>query len=83
MKKVILSLLAIVSLTVISCKNEAKTDVKTTTEQGKELAMANFGVRGNCGMCKATIEKEQKEPECARGKTLGIWPHFEDERQVR
>lgn len=60
MKKVILSLLAIVSLTVISCKNEAKTEVKTTTEQGKELAMANFGVRGNCGMCKTTIEKAAK-----------------------
>ncbi|MEM6686437.1 MAG: heavy-metal-associated domain-containing protein, partial [Bacteroidota bacterium] len=27
------------------------------------LAMANFGVRGNCGMCKATIEKAAKSVE--------------------
>lgn len=60
MKKVILSLVIIASLVIVSCKNEAKTDAKTTTEQGKELAMANFGVRGNCGMCKTTIEKAAK-----------------------
>lgn len=64
MKKVILSVFAIGSLMVIGCKGETKTetktDVKTTTEQGKELSMANFGVRGNCGMCKTTIEKAAK-----------------------
>ncbi|WP_298423318.1 heavy-metal-associated domain-containing protein [uncultured Kordia sp.] len=60
MKKVILSVLAIVCITVISCKNETKTETPTTTVEGKELAMANFGVRGNCGMCKATIEKAAK-----------------------
>lgn len=62
MKKVILSLLIIASLAVVSCKNEAKTETETptTTVEGKELSVANFGVRGNCGMCKATIEKAVK-----------------------
>ncbi|MBC8757102.1 heavy-metal-associated domain-containing protein [Kordia sp. YSTF-M3] len=72
MKKVILSLLAVVSLTVISCKNEAKTDVKTTTEQGKDLAVANFGVRGNCGMCKTTIEKAAKSVDGVAEATWDI-----------
>ena len=64
MKKVILSVFAIASLAIIGCKGETKTEVKTetttTTEQGKELSMASFGVRGNCGMCKTTIEKAAK-----------------------
>ncbi|QHI39148.1 Copper chaperone CopZ [Kordia antarctica] len=60
MKKIILSVFVIASLAVIGCKNETKTEVNTTTEQGKELSMANFGVRGNCGMCKTTIEKAAK-----------------------
>ncbi len=67
MKKVILSVFAIVSFTVIGCKGETKTaeknEVQTTTEQGKELSMATFGVRGNCGMCKTTIEKAAKSVE--------------------
>jgi len=69
MKKVILSVLAIVAFTVISCKNEAKskvetgTKISTKTADGKELSMVNFGVRGNCGMCKTTIEKAVKSLE--------------------
>lgn len=62
MKKVILSLLIIASLAVVSCKGEgeSKTETTTTVVEGKELSMANFGVRGNCGMCKTTIEKAVK-----------------------
>ena len=74
MKKVILSVFAMVALTVTSCKNETKaetkTDVKTTSEQGKELSMATFGVRGNGGMCKTTIEKAAKSVE---GVTEATW----------
>ena len=61
MKKVILSVAVIVALGVTSCKNEAKkeTEATTTTEMSKDMAMIDlsFGVRGNCGMCKTTIEK--------------------------
>lgn len=61
MKKVILSLAVIAAISFTSCKSEAKKDHKKpeTTEVKKEVAYtdASFGVRGNCGMCKNTIEK--------------------------
>ena len=61
MKKVILSVSVIAAIIFTSCKNEAKKDSESMvqTEEVKELATANasFGVRGNCTMCKATIEK--------------------------
>ncbi|RZW48007.1 MAG: copper chaperone [Flavobacteriaceae bacterium] len=60
MKKVILSLTVIVALGLTSCKNETKKETETTTtEVSKGMAMTelSFGVRGNCGMCKSTIEK--------------------------
>lgn len=59
MKKVILSVAVIVILGFTSCKNETKKVTTTTTEMSKDMAMSDlsFGVRGNCGMCKSTIEK--------------------------
>ncbi|MGS2725244.1 heavy-metal-associated domain-containing protein [Psychroserpens sp. BH13MA-6] len=59
-KKVILSVAVIAALGLTSCKNETKKETETTTtEMSKDMAMTNlsFGVRGNCGMCKSTIEK--------------------------
>ncbi|MCI2228258.1 cation transporter [Polaribacter sp. MSW13] len=59
-KKVILSIAVIAALGLTSCKNETKKETETTTiEVSKEIAMTDlsFGVRGNCGMCKSTIEK--------------------------
>ena len=61
MKRVILSIAVIAALGLTSCKNETKkeTETTTTTEMSKDMAMTelSFGVRGNCGMCKNTIEK--------------------------
>jgi copper chaperone CopZ len=60
MKKIILSLAVLATMGLTSCKNEAKQVTETaTTEVSNEMAMADisFGVRGNCGMCKSTIEK--------------------------
>jgi copper chaperone CopZ len=60
MKKVILSMVIITVIIFTSCKNETKKETETTTtEMSKDMAMTNlsFGVRGNCGMCKRTIEK--------------------------
>lgn len=60
MKKIILSLAVLATMGLTSCKNEAKQETETTTtEVSNEMAMADisFGVRGNCGMCKSTIEK--------------------------
>ena len=57
-----IALVAVVGM--IGCKNETKKEVKTETEQTvtKEVALTEsvFGVRGNCGMCKNTIETAAK-----------------------
>lgn len=54
MKKIIFGLLAIMLIGVTSCKKETN-----KTEENTSIAMTevSFGVRGNCGMCKKTIEK--------------------------
>ncbi|MBQ0786703.1 MAG: heavy-metal-associated domain-containing protein [Oceanihabitans sp.] len=60
MKKIILSLAVLATMSLTSCKNETKQKTETTTaEVSEEMAMTDisFGVRGNCGMCKSTIEK--------------------------
>ncbi len=60
MKKVILSLAIITATVFTSCKNEGKKETNTNkTKVSKEIAITDvsFGVRGNCGMCKSTIEK--------------------------
>jgi len=58
MKKSILYLLFTVAIGFISCNKEIKKDTTTPTEISNELAELeiSFGVRGNCGMCKSTIE---------------------------
>ncbi|MBL4605863.1 MAG: heavy-metal-associated domain-containing protein [Flavobacteriaceae bacterium] len=64
MKKVILSLVVIAAMSFTSCKSDAKKDDKNPEkiEVKKEIAYADasFGVRGNCGMCKNTIETSVK-----------------------
>lgn len=72
-KKVILSVAVIVAMGLTSCKNETKkVEETTTTEVSKEIAMTDlsFGVRGNCGMCKNTIEKAANSVE---GVTAANW----------
>ncbi|PKB41884.1 copper chaperone CopZ [Cellulophaga sp. RHA19] len=68
MKKMILTATVFGLLAFTSCKNEEK----QTTELAKEISTVNdevatakttFGVRGNCGMCKSTIEKAAKSVE--------------------
>lgn len=65
MKPLILSaaLLAVISFT--SCKNNTEKSSKHTTEVSEDLALTkiSFGVRGNCGMCKSTIETAVKAVE--------------------
>jgi len=60
MKKLILSILTICAISFTSCKSDAKKDDKNPEklEVKNEVAQTNesFGVRGNCGMCKTTIE---------------------------
>lgn len=60
MKRVILSVAIIAAIGLVSCKNEAKketTKLEQTTSNEVASTETTFGVRGNCGMCKNTIEK--------------------------
>ena len=73
MKKVILSMAVIAGLAFTSCKNEAKKEIKTTTTEVSVAAVKTnltFGVRGNCGMCKMTIEKAANSVE---GVSIAVW----------
>lgn len=75
MKKVILSMVVMAAILVTSCKNEAKKETETATiEAPKEMAMTDvsFGVRGNCGMCKKTIEKAANGVEGVASATWDV-----------
>jgi copper chaperone CopZ len=65
MKKYFLCLLTIVAISFTSCNKEIKKDTTTPTEMSKEVAELeiSFGVRGNCGMCKSTIEEAANSVE--------------------
>jgi len=75
MRKVILSVALIAGMGLTSCKNETKTTTApTTSEVSKEMAMTDlsFGVRGNCGMCKNTIEKAANGVEGVASATWDV-----------
>lgn len=58
MKKIIVLLAFLTAAIFVSCKSEKKETLTTKKiESNVVLTSANFGVRGNCGMCKKTIEK--------------------------
>jgi copper chaperone CopZ len=65
MKKYFLCLLSTVAISFTSCSKEIKKDTTTPTEMSKEVAELeiSFGVRGNCGMCKSTIEEAANSVE--------------------
>ena len=60
-----IAVLAVIGMT--SCKNQTEEKEETTemTEEVKEMAMSEstFGVRGNCSMCKKTIEEAANSVE--------------------
>jgi copper chaperone CopZ len=75
MKHVILSVAVIAVIGLTSCKNESKQETETTsTEAPIETAMIDifFGVRGNCGMCKNTIEKAANSVEGVASATWDV-----------
>ena len=63
----------IAALVFTSCKNEVKKEIQTTTTKVSTKTASThlvFGVRGNCGMCKKTIEKAANGVE---GVASAIW----------
>ena len=65
MKKYFLCFLFILAISFTSCNKEIKKDTTTQTEMSKEVAELEIssGVRGNCGMCKSTIEEAANSVE--------------------
>jgi copper chaperone CopZ len=64
MNQVMLSIAVIVMVLFVSCKSESKKgNRKSNTETLEKGGTSDisFGVRGNCGMCKTTIEKSLSE----------------------
>ena len=75
MNKVILSVAIVITMGFTSCKNETKQETsEIKTEVSKDMAMADisFGVRGNCGMCKKTIEKAVNKVEGVANATWDV-----------
>lgn len=75
MKRAILSVAIIAAVGLTSCNNDVKKEKEvttTTSEVSKEMAKGDvsFGVRGNCEMCKSTIEKAASSVE---GVTMATW----------
>lgn len=75
MKRVILSVAIIAAIGLTSCNNGVKKEKEvptTASEVSKDMAIADlsFGVRGNCEMCKSTIEKAANSVE---GVTMATW----------
>lgn len=67
-------MMVLVTFLAMSCKGEVKNngDSAIKTEDAKQLANVDisFGVRGNCGMCKKTIEKAVNAVD---GVTKAVW----------
>lgn len=60
MKNVILGASIIAAIGLVSCKNDSKKaqhQVNDVPTEKSVITNVTFGVRGNCGMCKKTIEK--------------------------
>ena len=75
MKKVMLSVAIVAAIGLSGCKNAQKDTTSSTNKEvqnEKSIALneVSFGLRGNCGMCKKTIEKAAKSVE---GVTTANW----------
>lgn len=64
-EKIILS----IAITLMMIVNGYSQDSKSSTSK-EVLQTTSFGVRGNCGMCKATIEKAANSVE---GVSSAVW----------
>ena len=72
MKKVILNVAILAAIGLTGCNSQIKKETVKSSNETEKLAINNatFGVRGNCGMCKASIEKAANGVE---GVTKAVW----------
>lgn len=68
----ILGVAIIAAMGLTSCNNKQKEKTEKSVEKTEQIAInnASFGVRGNCGMCKKTIEKAANSIE---GVSKAVW----------
>ncbi len=86
MKKMMLSAAVVIAIVFTSCKNETKNegevsstpDTEIATSGAEDLAVVEtiFGVRGNCGMCKETIEKAAKSVDGVKSANWDVDAKF-------
>lgn len=67
MKKIIFSFIFFLAICLTSCNKSTNNTSTKISENTKEIT---FGVRGNCGMCKKTIEKAANSLE---GVSSAVW----------
>lgn len=60
MRKLVMSALFVGLMTIVSCGNKSE---KKEAVVSKNTTSMNVGVRGNCAMCKQTIETAAKDVE--------------------
>ena len=70
----ILSPIFLLAISLTSCNTSSKNNTSTTKEISKDIAIKeiSFGVRGNCGMCKSTIEKAANSLDGVSSATWNI-----------
>ena len=80
MKKVIFSAALVAAMVFTGCKSEKKEKTKVEQTVTKvAVTNASFGVRGNCGMCKKTIETAANSVE---GVTAASWDKAKKKMEV-
>jgi copper chaperone CopZ len=72
MKKIFLSIVLIATVGLFTGYSQTNNEKAASSDKTEKLAMNHsfFGVRGNCGMCKKTIEKAAHSVE---GVHEAIW----------
>jgi len=90
MKTRIFSITVVTALAFMSCKNDPKQNMEPeakdisaeTSGVSQDIAMTelSFGVRGNCGMCKETIEKAANSVE---GVEMATWDKTQKKIDVK
>lgn len=79
MRNTVMSIALVAVIGLVSCKNEGKKETIVTNQKEMAMSEASFGVRGNCGMCKSTIEKAANGVD---GVSNASWDKYKKEIHV-
>ena len=80
MKKIIFGTALIAAMVFTGCKSEKKETTKEEQTVTKvAVTNASFGVRGNCGMCKKTIETAANSVD---GVTTAAWDKAKKKMEI-